>query len=275
MSGSIPQLLAAPLEDPLVRRALAEVVLLGLAGGALGCWVTIHRLSYSAESLAHGLLPGLVVASVAGLPLLLGAGVGIAIAAVAIALTARVEGIGGDTAVAVVVTTLLGAGALLALAPSTRPGLARMLFGDPLGVADSDLVLAAGLVAALAVALPAMHQRLLIVGFDRAAAPALGVRPGLVDLALLALVAATLVVAVQGLGNLLVVAVLIAPATAARRMCRRVASMIPVSAAIAAGAGVAGIYVSFYADVAAGGAIALAMLAAVAVTALLPARASR
>ena len=57
--------LADPWGDPLVRRALLEVVLLGLAAGALGCWVVAYELSYAAESLAHGLLPGLVLAALA------------------------------------------------------------------------------------------------------------------------------------------------------------------------------------------------------------------
>ena len=64
--------LADPWSEPIMRRAFAEVVLLGIAGGALGCWVLFYNLSYSAESLAHSLLPGLVVAALLGLPLLLG-----------------------------------------------------------------------------------------------------------------------------------------------------------------------------------------------------------
>jgi len=260
--ASVGSAIGDPLADPLLRRAFLEIALLGIAGGALGCWVVFHKLSYSAESLAHGMLPGLVLASLAGLPLLLGGAAGIFVAAAGVALAGRVPGIGRDTAVAVVVTTLFGLGALLALSPATPAGLQGILFGDPLGVSDTDLALAAGLVLATLLVLRLLHGRLLIVGFDRSAARALGVSAGVVDLALLALLALALLVAVQGLGNLLVVAVLIAPPAAARQVTRRMGAMLAASAAIAVVSGVAGLYLSYYAHTAAGASVAGALLAA-------------
>lgn len=262
MIASVGSAIGDPLADPLLRRAFLEIALLGIAGGALGCWVVFHKLSYSAESLAHGMLPGLVLASLAGLPLLLGGAAGIFVAAAGVALAGRVPGIGRDTAVAVVVTTLFGLGALLALSPATPAGLQGILFGDPLGVSDTDLALAAGLVLATLLVLRLLHGRLLIVGFDRSAARALGVSAGVVDLALLALLALALLVAVQGLGNLLVVAVLIAPPAAARQVTRRMGAMLAASAAIAVVSGVAGLYLSYYAHTAAGASVAGALLAA-------------
>jgi ABC-type Mn2+/Zn2+ transport system permease subunit len=254
--------LTQPWTESLDRRALLEVVLLGLAGGALGCWVLFFELAYSSESLAHALLPGLVVAALLGLPLLLGGAAGLLVAAVAVALAGRTPVIGRDTAVAVVVTTLFGLGVLLALSPATPPGLQGLLFGDVLGVSDGDLALAAGLVVVLAGALWVLHHRLLVVGFDRTTAPQLGVRPLAVDVALLVLLAATLLIAVQGLGNLLVVAVLIAPAAAARLVARRMLPMMLVSAAIAVVAGTAGLYVSYHARTAAGASVAGALVVA-------------
>jgi len=108
-----------PFRDPIGLRALVEVALLGATGGALGCWIVFYRLAYSAESLAHALLPGLVVAALAGAPLVLGGAVGLVVAAVAVAVAGRTPAIGHDTAVAVVVTALLGLGALLALSPNS------------------------------------------------------------------------------------------------------------------------------------------------------------
>ncbi|MEY2533210.1 MAG: hypothetical protein QOF29_1120, partial [bacterium] len=165
---SLAHALLDPWADPINARALAEVTLLGITGGALGCWILLYRLSYSAESLAHALLPGLVIAALAGLPLLLGGAAGLLVAAVAVALAGRTPAIGHDTAVAVVVTGLLGLGALLALSPETPARLQELLFGNVLGVSDGDLALAAGLVLLLAVALLVLHPRLLLVGFDRA-----------------------------------------------------------------------------------------------------------
>src|SRR3954467_11452602 len=139
--------LTDPWSQEVLRRAFAEVVLLGAAGGALGCWVVLYGLSYGAESLAHGLFPGLVVAALIGAPLLLGGAVGIAVAAVAVAGIARLPGLDRDVGVAVVVTTLFGLGVLLALSPATPRAIQGLLFGDILGLTDGDLALAAGLAA--------------------------------------------------------------------------------------------------------------------------------
>jgi len=250
-----------PLQQPFMQRALLEVVLLGAAGGALGCWVVLHGLSYAAESMAHSLFPGLVLAAIAGVPLLLGATPAIVVAALAIALSARIAGVGREAAVAVVVTTMFGLGALLALSPRSPPGIESLLFGDVFGVSDSDLGVAVGLVALVAVALRFLHGGLLVAGFDRAASRSLGVSPSFVDAALLILLGAGIVVAVQGLGNLLVVAVFVGPAAAARQLSDRVPSMMALAASLAILAGIAGIYLSYYAGTAGGASVALAIVA--------------
>ena len=268
MLSAIGHALADPWGEPIMRRAFAEVVLLGIAGGALGCWVIFYNLSYSAESLAHSLLPGLVAAALLGLPLLLGGAVGIVVAAIAIAVVARIPAIGRDTAVAVVVTVLFGLGVLLALSPTVPAGLGELLFGDVLGVSDGDLLFAALLVAAVVGALAVLHGRLMVVGFDRSSAPGLGVSPAVVDAALLVLVAVTVLVAVQSLGNLLVVAVLIAPGATARLLTRRMGTMVVVAAALAIAAAMAGLYLSYYAGTAAGASIAGILVAAYLVSAL-------
>src|SRR5207244_8503735 len=171
-----------PWREPIMRRALLEVALLGLCGGLLGCWVLFYELSYSAESLAHALFPGLVAAALLGLPLLLGAAAGVLGAAAAIALTTRLPGIGRDVAVAIVVTTFFGLGVLLALTPSSPPGLDGLLFGDLLGVTRGDLAASGALAALCLGALAVLHRPLLAIGFDRGSAPSLGARPLLVDL---------------------------------------------------------------------------------------------
>ena len=267
MSLAVLSWLLDPWREGIDRRALLEVALLGMAGGAIGCWIVFYNLSYSAESLAHALLPGLVGAALLGAPLLLGGAAGLFVAAIGVAVAGRVPAIGRDTAVAVVVTTLFGAGVLMALSPQTPAGLQGLLFGDVLGVSDGDLWLAGGLVALGLGALWLLHTRLLVVGFDRLTASALGVRPLVIDAALLVLLAAVLLVAVQGLGNLLVVAVLIAPAAAARLVTRRMAPMMLTSCAIAICAGVAGLYLSFHAGTAAGASIAGMLVASYVATA--------
>jgi ABC-type Mn2+/Zn2+ transport system permease subunit len=260
--ATVWEALLEPWSEPVLRRALAEVVLVGLAGGTLGCWIVPYGLAYSAESLAHALLPGLVVATLAGFPLVLGGAAGLVVAAAAIAAAGRVGGIGRDAAVAVVVTGMLGLGVLLALSPETPAGLGRLLFGDVLGVTERDVALAGALAAVVLAALRILHPTLLLVGFDRLNARALGRAPGRADLALLLLLALTLLVAVQGLGNLLVVAVLVGPAAAARVLTRRMGPMLAASAAIAVVAGVAGLEASHHLRTAAGASIAAVLVLA-------------
>jgi ABC-type Mn2+/Zn2+ transport system permease subunit len=245
-----------PWSEPIMRHAGLEVIFAGAACGALGVWIVLHALSYSAESLAHGMLPGLVLAALAGVPLVLGGAAGLAIAGVAVALSARVRGVGADNAVAVVITGLLGAGVLLALSPASPPGVSGLLFGDVLGAGGADLALAGALAAVVLAGMWLAHWRLLAAGFDRAGAHALGVSALRAELTLLILLATAVLVGVQGLGNLLVVAALIGPAATARTVTRRLGPMIALAAAIGAVAGIGGLYVSYYAGIAAGAAIA-------------------
>jgi ABC-type Mn2+/Zn2+ transport system permease subunit len=248
--------LGDPWNQAILRRAFLEVVLLGAAAGPVGCWIVLYGLSYGGESLAHSMFPGLVLAALAGIPLVAGGAVGVIVAALAIAAVARVPVIERDTAIAVVVTSLFGLGVLVALAPATPAGIMDLLFGNVLGVSDADLAYAVGFVLLGGAALRLLHTRLLAVGFDRGSAPSLGVRPGFVETALFLLLAVAIVVAVQALGTLLVLATLVGPAAAARNFTRRVPAMLVLAAAIAVTAGIAGLYLSYYVHVAAGAAIA-------------------
>jgi ABC-type Mn2+/Zn2+ transport system permease subunit len=252
----------APLQEEFMLRAIAEMTLIALAAGALGCWVVLYEFSYAAESLAHAIFPGLVIAILAGIPPLLGAGPAIVLAALAIALVGRVPGVGRDVAIAVVVTTMFGAGALLALSPSSPPGIETLLFGDILGPSDGDLFAAALLAVTVAVATFLLHGRLLAAGFDRASAGSLGISPGAAEASLLILLSVAIVVAVQGLGNLLVVAVFVGPAATARRLTDRIGPMIALATAVCVAAGFAGLYLSYYVGTAAGASVALAVVAA-------------
>jgi ABC-type Mn2+/Zn2+ transport system permease subunit len=217
------------------------------------------------ETLGLG-APGLAVAALVSVPLVLGGAVGLALAGAAVALAARVRGVGADNAVAVVITTLFGIGALLALSPASPPGLQGVLFGDVLATSPADLALAGALAAAVLAGMWVVHWRLLAVGFDRFGARGLGIDPLGVELTLFVLLAGAVLVGVQGLGNLLVVAAMIGPAAAARTLTRRVAPMVATACAIGVGAGLAGLYLSYYVGIAAGAAIA-GLLVAAAITA--------
>ena len=245
----------------ILDRALLEAVLLGLACGPLSVWLLAYRDAYAAESLSHAMLPGLALAAAAGAPLLLGGAGGIVVAALLVALAARDRRIGSEVAIAVTVTALFGLGALLALDSDTP--LNDLLFGDLLGVTDGDLVAAAALAAGVPLALAAAHRPLTAVAF----APLPGLHPARVRAALLVLIGIAIVVAVQGLGNLLVLALLVAPGIAASG-AGRLTARLAIAAAVGATGGAIGVLASDRLGSAAGASVALALVMA-AVVALL------
>ena len=253
--------LLAPLSDGVTRRALAELVLVGAICGPLGVWVLAFRQSYAAESLAHGLLPGVVIAALLGVPVGIGAIGGALLAALAIAVAARQPRVGTDAGVAVAVTSLFGVGGVLALAPAAPPRLEELLFGDLLAVTAADLAVAAAGMALVLGGLFLTHRSLVLSAFDAASARSLGARPRRAEVALLGMLALTVAVGSRALGNLLVVALLIAPALAARRLSSSLRGSLASSALIAVLAGVGGLYLSYYLGVAAGAAVALCALA--------------
>jgi ABC-type Mn2+/Zn2+ transport system permease subunit len=258
-----------PLRSGIDRRALLELALVGSLCGALGFWVVTERLAYSAESLSHGLLPGLVLAALAGASLLLGAAVGALVAAALIAFAARDPRLGPDAGTAIAVTGLVGLGALLALAPESPQRLEELLFGDPLGATGGDLAAAAALLALGGAALALLHRPLTALAFDSAGATSVGLRPALVRLALLVLLAVAVALAVQGLGALLALAVIAGPPVAVRRHARTPARAMFAGGAVAIAAAVVGMAVSFHAHSAAGASVALTLCAAAALGAAL------
>jgi ABC-type Mn2+/Zn2+ transport system permease subunit len=257
---NLAELLIEPLSYGTTWRALVEMTILGIAGGVLGCWVVLYRLSYGAESLAHGMLPGLVLAGLVGLPLLLGGAVGIVVAGVLVAVATRVRMSDPDTAVAVVVTTLFGAGILLALSPSSPTGVGELLFGNLLGTTDAQILISAVATLVVVAIIWLLHPRLLAVGFDGDAAGFARIPAAVVNVILLVLISVTILVSVQALGTLLVAALLVGPAATARLLTRRMLPMILTSAFVASLSGLVGIYASFHLKTAAGASVVVFIL---------------
>ena len=253
--------LVDPFAGGIMRRALAELLLLSLACGPLGVWVLLQRESYAAESIAHGMLPGLVVAALAGAPLLLGAGAGVLLAAALIALAGRDPRLDPGLGVAVAIGTLTGAGALLALAREAPARLTELLFGDPLGVRPGDLVASLAIVAAAGCVLAVAHRRLVLAVFDPVGGRALGAAPGRTRLLLLVLVGAVTVAAAGPLGSLLTLALLLAPAAAGLRLASGVGTAMLAAMGVSAVSAVAGLLASYHLETAAGGSVALAAVA--------------
>ena len=203
------------------------MLILSLACGPLGVWVLLYRDAYAAESISHGMLPGLVIAALAGVPLLFGALAGVLVAAAGIALVARDQRLGADVGVAVVrVDAVRARRDARALARRRRRGCRSCCSATCSASTGGDLAVAGRLAGGVALALAAGYRSLALVGFDRGSAAALGAAPGRWELALLVVLAVTTVAAVQGLGNLLLVALVLAPAAAALALARRLAAVL-------------------------------------------------
>jgi ABC-type Mn2+/Zn2+ transport system permease subunit len=249
--------LVDPFQYGFMQRALAEIVLMGVACGLLGSFVVLRGLTYTGESLSHTLVPGAAIALVAGFSVPAGALAAGLVAVVAVALLLRRPDVGEETAVAVVFSGAFAAGVILLSARGTPRDLESILFGNILAVDAGDLRL--GLAATLAVVAlcAALGRRFVAVAFDRSFADAAGLRTSLLDVVLLVALACALTVALRGVGTLLVLALLVAPPATARVLTGRIWSMLWLAPLLAVGAGFAGLELSYHAGVAAGPAIAL------------------
>jgi manganese/iron transport system permease protein len=256
--GWVLERLGEPWTSPLVLRAMLEMVLVGIAAGALGSFVVVRGLAFTGEAFAHTVFPGAVVAAIVGVSIPAGAlAFGIASAA-CVALILRGGRTAPDTAVGIVFLGAFGLGTAL-LATHPRPGrtLESLLFGSILGVSWTDLAVTGVVAAVVLLGLAALWRPLVLSSFDRAAAAAAGVRLALVDAGLLMLLALAVVVALQAIGSVLVLAMLVTPAATARLLARRFAPMVVLAAGLGVVEGLVGLYVSYYASVAAGGAVVL------------------
>ncbi len=253
--------LTDPLAHGFFARGTLELLLLAPLCGGLGIWLIAFRQGYATESLAHGSFPGVVLASLAGVPLGFGAVAGISVAALTTALLSRGRKVKRDIAVAATTTTLLSFGVLIALAPEASPRLDGFLFGDPLGVSQDDLTLAAALLIVGCVALWRSHRRLSVIAFDIQSARALGASPLIAEMTILFVLSLALIGAIPALGNLLTIALLIAPAATAANLTTSLLRRAACATAIAALGSILGLYVSYYLEIATGASVALALIA--------------
>ncbi len=250
--------LSDPLDFRFMRLALVEVVVMGTVAGFLGTYVVIRGLAFVGDAIAHSVFPGVVIAFLLDTSLFAGGaafGVLTALAISALALTQRLR---EDTAIGVV---FAGAFALGIVLISTSPGYTRdltsFLFGEVLAVSSTDIYLSLAIGgAALTVAL-VLRRVLMLAAFDREMALAVGLPVFWLDTLLLLLITLTIVISLRAVGNVLVLAMFVTPAATARLLVDEVGRMMVVSAFLGATAGVLGLYISWYTDLAAGGTIVL------------------
>lgn len=237
------------------RRALIEVVLAGSLSGLLGTYVVLRRLGFMTDALSHAVLPGVVVAFLAAGAgaVLYGAMVAGAAAAVVIGLITRDQRVRQDAAIGIVLSGGFALGVVLISTVRTyASALEDFLFGNVLLVSSEDLVLTVAVAGLVLVLVLIFHRRFLLRSFDPEGSQAMGLPGVALDLLLLLLLAATVVVSLRAIGNILVVAFLITPAATARLLSDRVPALMLGSALIGAGTGVIGLVAAYHLNVAAG-----------------------
>lgn len=259
--------LTDPWATDLVTRAGLELVLVGILGGALGVFVVLRGLPYTVEAFSHTVFPGAVLAAAFGGSIVAGGAAAGLAAAGGIALAARSRHTSDETAIGVVFTGMFALGVLFVatLGPLDQD-ISSFLFGNLLGVSSGDLLASAAITVAVLAFLVVMRRPLVMSSFDRDGAAADGGHLGAIDALLLCALALAVVVSIRAVGNVLVLALFVTPAATARLVTRRVATAIAAAMAAGVAAGIGGLYLSYHAGVAAGGAVVLVATGLFAIT---------
>ncbi|HUG55562.1 MAG TPA: metal ABC transporter permease [Candidatus Limnocylindrales bacterium] len=253
----MPDLLE-PLQYGFILRALAGALLVALVCGTIGVFVVLRGLAFMGDAIAHAAFPGVVIAFLLRIDLVVGGSVAAVGGALAMGALARRSGLREDTAIGVVFSGMFALGVVLFSGITSYTGdLLGVLLGDVLGVTETQLAVAAAVTAGILVVLWFFWKELVFVSFDPTGAAAAGLRVVLYDAVLLGLIGLAIAVSVQVVGIVLVVAMLVTPAATARLVARDLRAMLALSLAVAFAAAVAGIYASYYLNSASGGTIVL------------------
>lgn len=244
------------LLDSYLVRAIIEVALVGALAGVVGVHVVLRRLSFFTMAMTHATFPGVVLAAIIGANIYLGGAVVGLLVAVAVSALSRKQDTTSATGVVLSAGFALGVALLSAQAGFTKD-LTAYLVGSVLTVQVSDLATTGIITLLVLVVLFALHKELVFGAFDSGGMRAAGYRVGLLDLLVLVLVEAVVVTAVPAVGTILSVALIVAPAAAARLWTDRIGVTTAIAVLIGIGSGLGGLLISSEANVAAGGAITL------------------
>jgi manganese/iron transport system permease protein len=252
------ELLIGPFEFGFMQRALLGGVLVAAICAIAGTYVVLRGLAFIGDALAHAAFPGVVIAYLLKTNIYLGALLFTLATAFGIGFIARRAKTSYDTTIGIL---FAGAFALGVLLMSTIQGytadLFSFLFGNILGITETDLLLVAGLAAAIVLAVALCYKELLLLAFDPTVAEAMGYPVQALNYLLLGIIALTIVISIQAVGVVLVVALLVTPSATASLLTTRFFRMMLLGVALSILATVVGLYVSYYWNVASGASIVL------------------
>lgn len=254
--------LLEPLQSEFMTRALLVTIVAAVTCALLSCWLVQIGWSLMGDAVSHAVLPGVAISYILGWPFAVGAFI---FGAGAVALIGGVRAttkIKSDAAIGVVFTALFALGLVIISVTPSQTDLGHILFGNVLGVSDADIwqVLSIGVLVTIVLLLK--RRDFTLFAFDTGHARAIGISTRWLSVLLLGLLALTVVVALQAVGIVLVVAMLITPGATAYLLTRRFDRMLLLAAIVTAVAAVVGIYASYYLDLSTGGAVVLAQAAA-------------
>ena len=253
----------ADLTNPALAflpKALLVAVLSAVVCGVIGTHVVLRGMAFIGDAVAHAVFPGLAIAFALQVSVIAGGAVAGAVVALLIALFSQRRRVKEDTIIGIFFAAAFALGlVVISKVQGYTASLNSFLFGSITGVSNSDIIFSAvvGVVVILAVA--ALHKEIVAVSVDRETAAAMGIRVLLIDVILYLAVTAAVVMSVRTVGNILVLALLITPAAAARLWTDRLVVMMALSAVIGMVGSFLGVYVSWAIDVPTGATIVLVL----------------
>lgn len=247
--------LLMPLQYEYMIKA---IVISGVIGGVcalLSCFVTLKGWSLMGDALSHAIVPGVAVAYLIGIPFIIGAFVSGLLAALVMGVVKSKTRIREDATIGIVFTTFFAAGVLMISLFPSNISLKTIVFGNVLGIADGDIIqmLAISAVALLVIALK--WKDLLLFAFDPNQAKAIGLNTTVLNITLLTLLAATAVAALQAVGAILVIAMLVTPGATAYQLTDSFGRMMLIACMMGIVTSMLGAYASYFLNGSTGGCI--------------------
>jgi ABC-type Mn2+/Zn2+ transport system permease subunit len=251
--------LLEPFTLAFMQRGLAAGVMIGICCAVLGAFVVLRGMAFIGDAMAHTILPGIVIAFLNGIDLFIGALIAGMVTALGIGWFSKQNQVREDSAVGVMFSGLFALGILLLSRVQSYSDLTHILFGNILAVSETDLLIIAAVTAICLICVISGYKELLVTSFDPGHAVSIGLSPNLVRYGLLLLLALTIVTAIQAVGVVMVVALLVTPAATANLLTKRLPMIMVLGMGLSAVAAIIGLYASYYAEVASGASIVVTL----------------
>lgn len=256
-----------PFASDFMLRALVGGVLVSSICAIVGTWVVIRGMAFLGEAMAHGTLPGVALASLLGMPPIVGAAASATVMSLGVSLVSRRGKLSHDTSIGLLFVGMLSLGVIIVShSQSFAVDITAILFGDILAVTWGDLAM---LLAALGVTMlltALFHRAFVAATFDVRVATVMGLHPRAAHVVLVGLVTVAVVVSYGAVGSLLVIGLLLAPAVAASVWSRRIPRIMLLATLFGAGSVLIGLLLSWHSGTAAGASIALVAIVSAAVS---------